>query len=135
MLSMSSPFYQLISLPSSHDHSWYDEEQQRQETVESSSGPCMNQHVAPSGVTHLSPEHKQRLSNELRDILEGWHGGPLELTSIYGIRCLSALPARRKFSLFARFLLCAAVVLVLRLCILPLWRVAVGVISSSLFSS
>jgi hypothetical protein len=57
----------------------------------------MNQHVAPSGVTHLSPEHKQRLSSELREILEGWHGGPLELTSIYGIRCVvftTAAPAR-----------------------------------------
>jgi hypothetical protein len=46
----------------------------------------MNQHVAPSGVTHLSPAHKDRLSDELRDILEAWHGAPLSLTSIYGIR-------------------------------------------------
>lgn len=66
--------------------SWYDKARLQQEIVESSSGPCMNQHVAPSGVTHLTAEHKKRLSNELRDILEGWHGGPLELTSIYGIR-------------------------------------------------
>jgi hypothetical protein len=66
--------------------SWYDAERQRNEIEESSSGPCMNQHVAPSGVTHLTDKHKERLSNELRAILEGWHGGPLELTSIYGIR-------------------------------------------------
>ena len=65
---------------------WYDREQLKHEIVESSSGPCMNQHVAPSGVTHLTSDHKTRLSNELRDILESWHGGPLSLTSIYGIR-------------------------------------------------
>jgi len=65
---------------------WYDRERLLQEEIESSSGPCMNQHVAPSGVTHLTAEHKDRLSNELRDILEGWHGAPLQLTSIYGIR-------------------------------------------------
>jgi len=66
--------------------SWYDEQKKLQEVVESSSGPCMNQHVAPSGVTHLSPAHKDKLSMELRDILEAWHGAPLKLTSIYGIR-------------------------------------------------
>ncbi len=72
--------------PTTLHYSWYDREQLLQEQVESSSGPCMNQHVAPSGVTHLTAAHKTRLSDELRDILEGWHGAPLELTSIYGIR-------------------------------------------------
>jgi len=65
---------------------WYDREKLRQEVIESSSGPCMNQHIAPSSVTHLTPDHKTRLSNEVRSILEDWHGGPLSLTSIYGIR-------------------------------------------------
>ena len=46
----------------------------------------MNQHVAPSGVTHLTGPLKDRLSSELQETLEGWHGAPLELTSIYGIR-------------------------------------------------
>jgi hypothetical protein len=29
---------------------------------------------------------KERLSEELQSTLEGWYGGELELTSIYGIR-------------------------------------------------
>jgi len=51
---------------SHHTYRWYDRERLLQEEIESSSGPCMNQHVAPSGVTHLTAEHKDRLSNELR---------------------------------------------------------------------
>lgn len=46
----------------------------------------MNQFIAPSGVTLLPQAHKDRLSAELQAILEDWHGGPLSLTSIYGIR-------------------------------------------------
>ena len=38
------------------------------------------------GITHLTPDLKDKLSDEVRDILEGWYGGALELTSIYGIR-------------------------------------------------
>ncbi|KAJ1406554.1 hypothetical protein B484DRAFT_209656 [Ochromonadaceae sp. CCMP2298] len=65
---------------------WYDQERLRAEVLEGSSGPCMNQHVAPSLVTHLTGEHKDRLSRELRQTLEDWHGAPLTLTSIYGVR-------------------------------------------------
>lgn len=65
---------------------WYDVEKAAQEVTEGSSGPCMNQHVAPSGITHLSPDLKDKLSDELRSTLEDWYGGELELTSIYGIR-------------------------------------------------
>lgn len=47
----------------------------------------MNQNEAPTLVTHLSPELKLKLSNELLPILEDWYAkGPLTLTSIYGIR-------------------------------------------------
>jgi prolyl 4-hydroxylase len=46
----------------------------------------MNQNVAPTDITHLPPDLKDKLSAELRDTLEGWYGGPLILTSIYGIR-------------------------------------------------
>lgn len=67
---------------------WYAQEQRRrlEEEVESTAGPCMNQLVAPSTMTHLTGELKQRLSRDLRPILESWFNGPLELTSIYGIR-------------------------------------------------
>ena len=54
--------------------------------VEGPVGPCMNQHVAESIMTHLTPDKKTKLSQELHPILEGWYGGRLELTSIYGIR-------------------------------------------------
>jgi hypothetical protein len=66
--------------------SWYDREQARIESSESSAGPCMNQHVAPSLITHLTPNEKNRLERELRPILEAWYGEKLFLTSIYGIR-------------------------------------------------
>lgn len=46
----------------------------------------MNQHLSESVMTHLTPEKKDQLSLELRDVLEDWYGGRLELTSIYGIR-------------------------------------------------
>ncbi len=66
---------------------WYDDEQKRIEISESAVGPCMNQAVAPSNITHLTPEYKDRLRDDLYDILESWAGmGPLHLTSIYGIR-------------------------------------------------
>ena len=66
---------------------WYDAQQQNIEVTESGVGPCMNQHVAPTNITHLVPELKNRLSSEVGHILEEWAGlGELELTSIYGIR-------------------------------------------------
>ena len=65
---------------------WYLQQQKLIEEEETSSGPCMNQVVAPSAITHLTPELKTRLSNELQHILEEWYGGPLLLTSIYGVR-------------------------------------------------
>ena len=37
-------------------------------------------------ITHLTVPEKERLSEELQSTLEGWYGGELELTSIYGIR-------------------------------------------------
>ena len=65
---------------------WYINEQRRIEESESSSGPCMNQYEAPSLVTHLTPEKKDVLEQELKPILEEWYGGELVRTSIYGIR-------------------------------------------------
>jgi len=65
---------------------WYEEQKKLREEAESSSGPCMNQHVAPSTITHLTPVLKDRLSLELQPILEDWYGGDLTLTSIYGVR-------------------------------------------------
>ncbi len=66
---------------------WYYTNQPKYEEEEGPVGPCMNQHVAPSLITHLPPKHKDRLTKELQHILEGWYGnGTLEVTSIYGIR-------------------------------------------------
>jgi len=65
---------------------WYDREQMMSEINEGGVGPCMNQHVAPTSVTHLTPSNKDRLSREMQNILEEWYGGELRLTSIYGIR-------------------------------------------------
>lgn len=66
---------------------WYREEQKKIEQDEGAIGPCMNQHVAPTAITHLTPEYKDRLSADLQPILEEWYGkGKLTLTSIYGIR-------------------------------------------------
>ena len=65
---------------------WYDEQQKKLEDKEGSSGPCMNQHVSPSSITHLTPAEKDRLSADMKSTLEAWYGGELELTSIYGIR-------------------------------------------------
>jgi len=65
---------------------WYMTEQMKQSETESAAGPCMNQVVAPTAMTHITPVLKDRLSDELRPILEGWFNGPLQLTSIYGIR-------------------------------------------------
>lgn len=68
---------------------WYDREQKRIADTEDSAGPCMNQAVAPSVITHLIPEYKDRLDSELKPILHEWYGvdkGDIKLTSIYGIR-------------------------------------------------
>mmetsp|Transcript_4231 Transcript_4231/g.4385 ORF Transcript_4231/g.4385 Transcript_4231/m.4385 type:complete len:450 (+) Transcript_4231:81-1430(+) len=80
--------FQLLKLPADTYKwlkEWYDEEKSK-ETTETSAGPCMNQKVSPSMVSMLPGQHKDRLSEELRSTLEGWYGGELELTSIYGIR-------------------------------------------------
>lgn len=37
-------------------------------------------------MTHITSEYKERLSSDLKEILEDWYGGELMLTSIYGIR-------------------------------------------------
>jgi len=65
---------------------WYQEEQKKRSETETAAGPCMNQVVAPTAMTHITPVLKDRLSDDLRPILEGWFEGPLQLTSIYGIR-------------------------------------------------
>jgi len=65
---------------------WYMRKQLEEETSESGAGPCMNQHAAPTGITHLDQRNKQRLTAELQPIMEEWYGGELEMTSIYGIR-------------------------------------------------
>lgn len=83
---------------------WYDEEQERvrESDIESTAGPCMNQHVAPSIMFHLPPHLKERLRHELQPELEHWYtsfenysapatsgrspSSVLQLTSIYGIR-------------------------------------------------
>lgn len=65
---------------------WYEKEQPTKEAVENAVGPSMNQHIAPSGITHLTPALKAQLAEELRPILEGWYDGALKMTSIYGIR-------------------------------------------------
>jgi len=66
---------------------WYDTQKKKYEETEGPVGPCMNQHVAPSTMVHMSDKAKDRLSKELQDILEDWYGdGELELTSIYGVR-------------------------------------------------
>jgi len=65
---------------------WFQKKQVTDSMVEGPVGPCMNQHVAESIMTHLTPDKKTKLSQELHPILEGWYGGRLELTSIYGIR-------------------------------------------------
>lgn len=66
---------------------WYDEQQRVLEEEEGPAGPCMNQHVAPSSITHLTAELKDRLSRELQSTLEDWYGhGELTMTSIYGVR-------------------------------------------------
>lgn len=66
---------------------WFAEKQLSDSQIEGPVGPCMNQHVAESIMTHLSPDKKNQLSAELNSILEEWYGkGKLDLTSIYGIR-------------------------------------------------
>jgi hypothetical protein len=65
---------------------WYEEKQVEENLIESSSGSCMNQAVSPSTVTHITSVEKSRLAGELQPILEGWYGGELFMTSIYGVR-------------------------------------------------
>eukprot|EP01033_Poteriospumella_lacustris_P011863 gene11863-8458_t len=82
---------------------WYvaEQERERERDIESTAGPCMNQHVAPSVMFHLPPHLKERLRRELQPVLEHWfasfenYSAPatptrsssaLQLTSIYGIR-------------------------------------------------
>jgi hypothetical protein len=65
---------------------WYEEHRAVKGVVEGPVGPCMNQHVAESVMTHLDKEKKDQLSRELYPYLQEWFGGPLELTSIYGVR-------------------------------------------------
>lgn len=64
---------------------WYDN-MRSQAVNEGSGGPCMNQHVAPAAVAHITSAEKSRLADELKPIMEDWYGGPLYMTSIYGIR-------------------------------------------------
>jgi hypothetical protein len=67
---------------------WYDHEQLLNEVGEGSAGPCMNQLVAPSQITHLPSKLKDRLADELRPIVQDWYRGNSDLlmTSIYGVR-------------------------------------------------
>jgi len=66
---------------------WYDENKVARHLVEHSVGPCMNQHVAASVMTHLPDDLKDKLSKEVAHILKDWYGkGELKLTSIYGVR-------------------------------------------------
>jgi len=66
---------------------WYDENKVARHVVEHSVGPCMNQHVAESVMTHLPDVLKEKLSQEVAHILRDWYGkGELKLTSIYGVR-------------------------------------------------
>ena len=67
---------------------WYDREKLQNRSPENS-GVCMNQAVAPSEMTHLTSTLKDRLSYELKPILQEWFGNnkpDLILSSIYGIR-------------------------------------------------
>lgn len=59
-------------------HSWLkqwflDERARLNRVVESDSGPCMNQFAAPTIMTHLTPELKDKLSAELYPILKDWY--------------------------------------------------------------
>eukprot|EP00597_Dinobryon_sp_UTEXLB2267_P007086 CAMPEP_0170085228 /NCGR_PEP_ID=MMETSP0019_2-20121128/20163_1 /TAXON_ID=98059 /ORGANISM="Dinobryon sp., Strain UTEXLB2267" /LENGTH=484 /DNA_ID=CAMNT_0010301583 /DNA_START=81 /DNA_END=1532 /DNA_ORIENTATION=- len=65
---------------------WYIAEKLKFEQDEGAIGPCMNQHVAPTAITHITPELKDKLSSDLQGVLEEWYGDKLTLTSIYGIR-------------------------------------------------
>lgn len=47
---------------------WYDHEKVAKNEIEGSSGSCMNQAVAPSTVTHITPDEKKRLAAELQVI-------------------------------------------------------------------
>lgn len=65
---------------------WYDEQQRIDEITEHGVGTCMNQQHAPSQITHLPPDLKSKLTQDLQPILEEWYNGELVMTSIYGIR-------------------------------------------------
>ena len=60
-------FYKLIVV-----YFRYEVKQKEEETGEVGAGPCMNQYVSPSAITHLDDRNKERLTEEVRDILEGW---------------------------------------------------------------
>jgi hypothetical protein len=77
---------------------WYEAEQAKLGETEDSAGPCMNQAVAPSVITHLTSEYKKRLDRELKPILHDWYKdgpgrdkGDIKMTSIYGIRSVNKM--------------------------------------------
>jgi hypothetical protein len=65
---------------------WYEANKEMHAVLEHSVGPCMNQHVSESIMTHLPQHLKDQLSLEVAPILKDWYGGELHLTSIYGVR-------------------------------------------------
>lgn len=65
---------------------WYDLNKIDNNMVEHSVGPCMNQHVAVSVMTHLPQNLKEKLSKDVAPLLKDWYGGELDLTAIYGVR-------------------------------------------------
>jgi hypothetical protein len=63
--------FRLITLPNetySWLRDWYIKAKQERMEDEGSSGSCMNQAVAPSSVTHITPAEKKRLAVELQVI-------------------------------------------------------------------
>jgi Tfp pilus assembly protein PilE len=89
--SISRNGFELRKLPKATYNwlrAWYDHEQLLNEVGEGSAGPCMNQLVAPSQITHLPSKLKDRLADELRPIVQDWYRGNSDLlmTSIYGVR-------------------------------------------------
>jgi len=71
-------------------HTWlsefYEKTRARKE-LEGSAGPCLNQHISPTYMMHVSPTQKKRLDKEIKPLLAAWaNRDDLEQTSIYGIR-------------------------------------------------
>mmetsp|Transcript_17860 Transcript_17860/g.23532 ORF Transcript_17860/g.23532 Transcript_17860/m.23532 type:complete len:448 (-) Transcript_17860:247-1590(-) len=59
----------------------------RKKIEEGPVGPCLNQHVSPTYMIHLTPSQKQRLNREIEPMLADWSKrNDLVQTSIYGIR-------------------------------------------------